>query len=33
MTVEEGVRLSLEARRRADKEDLGIKAEEARLEA
>ena len=31
LKVEEGVRLNLEARRRAEEEDLGVEAEEARL--
>ena len=33
MKLEEGVFLVLEARRRAEEEDLGIKAEEVRLKA
>ena len=33
LKVEEGVRLSLEARRKAEEEDLGLKAEEARLKS
>ena len=33
LKVEEGVRLSLEVRRWAEEEDLGLKAEEARLES
>ena len=33
LKVEEGVLLALEARRRADKEDLRLKAEEARLKS
>ena len=33
LKVEEGVRLALEARRRAEEEDLGLKAEDARLKS
>ena len=33
LKVEEGVRLALEARRRAEEGDLGLKAEEARLKS
>ena len=33
LKVEEGVRLALEVRRRSEEEDLGIKAEEARLKS
>ena len=33
LKVEEGVRLALEARWRAEEEDLGLKAEEARLKS
>ena len=31
LKVEEGVSLAIEARRRAEEEDLGLKAEESRL--
>ena len=33
LKVEEGVRLALEARRRAEEDYLGLKAEEARLKS
>ena len=33
LKVEEGVRLALEARRRVEEDDLGLKAEEARLKS
>ena len=33
LKVEEGVRLALEAKRRAEEEDLGLKAEEARVKS
>ena len=33
LKVEEGVRLTLEARRRAEEEDLWLKSEEARLKS
>ena len=33
LKVEEGVRLALEARQRVEEEDLGLKAEEARLKS
>ena len=33
LKVEEGVRLYLEARQRADEEDLGLKNEDARLKS
>ena len=33
LKVEEGVRLTLEVRRRSEEEDLGIKDEEAKLKA
>ena len=33
LKIEEGVRLALEARRRAKEDDLGLKAEDTRLKA
>ena len=33
LKLEEGVRLALEARQRVEEEDLGLKAEEARLKS